>query len=265
MWQKLKRIDSYELGRARVQLINAVQLVSAAPRSYLNDENNQTKFWPHWNESSFTIESRTFGTKEKLKVVLDVEQLVLSLYGQKDHVEHLVLSGLTYPMAFGWMQIKLNYFHLNGELFSDNADYSILNRFPPDSEWAITNQAVFSDLVIYYSNAYHLLSQISNQLKIHGNLLINPGNLAFVLVSNGNKINLGFSPGDKDYPEPYFFVQSEKVNEQSVSPSDKTMGIKNTKNWNGYVFLASEFLTLEPEAERNKVIDFFNTNFMKLI
>ena len=107
MWQKLNRIDTIELARARIQLQNAIQLVSAGPRSYLNSKDGNSGLL-QWNQGKRLLESMPFGTDEKVSLALDIEQFVLSVYGKDDHIEHLVLSGITYPMAFGWLKVKLD-------------------------------------------------------------------------------------------------------------------------------------------------------------
>ena len=266
MWQKLKQIDIYKLEKARIQLINAIRLVCAAPRSYLKDSDDNRRDWLIWDVETSSIVSREFGMQEKISVTLDIEQFVLSIYGPNGHIEHLVLSGLTYPMAFGWMKIKLDTFHLNGEEFNDESVYSIAHTLGVDDEMNITDQNVFSDLVIYFSNAYHSFIQLKNELNIHGKLLINPENLNLVLTPEGdeNVFSFGFSPGDNVYLEPYFYIQLEKVDEKILHQLAKTIGIWNNKNWNGLVFLASEFLTLDPDHEKIRVMDFFKKNYWRL-
>ena len=267
MWQKLNRIDIYDLEIARIQLVNAIQLVSAAPRSYLTNSNNNRKDWLMWDVETNSMLCKEFGTKEKVQVTLDIEQFVLSLFGTKDHIEHLVLSGITYPMAFGWMKIKLDSFHLNGEKYNDESTYSIEQTLGVNDEMNVTNQNVFNNLTIYFSNAYNLFIQLKNELNIHGKTLINPENMNLTLIpeEEEQKFSFGFSPGDKDYPEPYFYIQLENVDENMLYQLKETNEIWNTKNWNGLVFLASEFLTLDPDDEKTRVMDFFKNNYSILI
>lgn len=267
MWQKLNQIDIYDLEMARIQLVNAIQLVSAAPRSYLKNSKDNRKDWLMWDVGINSMICKEFGTKEKIRVALDIEQFVLSLFGKKDHIEHLVLSGITYPMAFGWMKIKLDSFHLKGETYNDESTYSIDHALGVNDEMNVTNQIVFNDLTIYFSNAYNLFIQLKNELNIHGEMVVNPKNMNLVLIpeKDGQKFNFGFSPGDQDYPEPYFYIQLNKANESIINKLKETNEIRNTKNWNGLVFLASEFLTLDPDDEKKRVLNFFRQNYSILI
>lgn len=267
MWQKLNRIDIYDLEIARIQLLNAIQLVSAAPRSYLKNSKDNRDDWLMWDVGTNSMISKVFGTKEKIRVALDFEQFILSLFGKKDHIEHLVLSGITYPMAFGWMKIKLDSYHLKGEKYNDDSIYSIDHTLGVNDEMNVTKQIVFNDLTIYFSNAFKLFIQLEKELNFHGTTLINPKNMNLVLIpkEEEQRFYFGFSPGDQDYPEPYFYIQLNKTDEHIINQLKETNEIWNTKNWSGLVFLASEFLTLDQDDEKNRVLDFFKNNYSILI
>jgi len=266
MWQKLNRIDSYQLAKIRIQLVNAIQLVSAAPRSYLSHNFKSKIDWLLWNAEDNTLFTSYFGTKEKVKVSLDMERFVISIFGKKDHIEHLVLSGMTYPMAYGWMKIKLEAFHFNGNKYNDETSYAIEKSLIPDEEMNLIDQSVVHDLTIYYSNAYHLFDQLKNELNLPGKILVNPMNLNLELIieDEENKFSFGFAPGNTDYPEPFFFFQFQHVQDRISSLVNNAIGIWNTKNWNGLAFLSSEFLTLDPTIEKERVSEFFKLNFVRL-
>ena len=266
MWQKLNRIDIYELKKARIQLINAAQLVSAASRSFHNNASNERSDWLYWGAKDASISCCQIGSKEKINVSLDLEQFVISIIGQNGHIEHLVLSGMTYPMAYGWMKIKLDTFHLDGQKFNDTPPYTIEKNLSPDEEMNMTNQSVLNDLKIYYSNAYFLLNYLNAELGIGGEILIDPVNLSLKLIPNNvdNRIIFGFAPGDQDYLEAYFFIQFPKDKEKLSLEIDGEMGIRNTKGWNGMVYLTSEFITLNPFVEMEKVVTFFKYNINSL-
>lgn len=267
MWQKLNRIDIQELIKARTQLINAVRLVSAASRTYLTNSQDDHSDWLTWDKDTASIVSKEFGRKEVVNVTLDIEQFVLSLHGHKDHIEHLVLSGLTYPMAFGWMKIKLDSFGLNGEIYNDESTASIDNILGVDAEMHVTDQEVFNNLVIYFSNAYSVLEQLKKKLNIQGRILINPATLCLELnlEDSEDNISFGFSLGDNLYLTPYFYLKVGSDNKKDISKPAETIGIWNNKNWYGLVFLADEFITLDPDQEQKRVMNFFTKNYHSII
>lgn len=260
MWQKLNRLDTYELEKARIQMINASQLVSSVPRSYSSSDksNNLLK----WNNESYCIESSEFDPAKSIKVSLDIQQFVLSILSDGDHKEHLVLSGITYPMAFGWMKIKLDSFDLEGDLFNDSTDYSLERILGPNEDLHVTNQQVFNEIAIYYTNAYLTLSQLKSDLGIENDIYIDHEQLSLYLSLKSNEAEyiIRFTPGDKNFPEPYFALQipanTNNILKNSIPPS----GFWNNKDWKGLILLASDFLTLDPEMEKLKVHDFLKFN-----
>ena len=77
--------------------------------------------------------------------------------------------------------------------------------------------------------------------------------------------SIGFSPGDQDYPEPYFFIQLEKKDIELKDGETENMGIWNNKDWTGLVYGSGEFLTTDPDLELGRVMDFFVINLKRLL
>lgn len=260
MWQKLNRLDTHELEKARIQIINASQLVSAVPRSYYSSDNSNNLL--KWNNESYCIESCDVDSKKSIKISLDIQQFVLSILSDDDHKEHLVLSGITYPMAFGWMKIKLDSFDLESDLFDDSTDYSLERILGPNEDLYVTNQQVFNELAIYYANAFLTLSQLKNDLGVDHDIYIDQDKLSLYLTvgSSETEYKVRFTPGDKNFLEPHFAMQVSANAPDNLKNSISPSGFWNNKDWTGMVLLASDFLTLDPEKERIKVYDFLKFN-----
>ena len=262
MWQKLASIDPLLLTKARIQITNALQLVAAAPRAYADERSSEHIFWHP--ETSACV-SRQFGANHDIRMVLDIPQFVLTLEGKASHKEHLVLSGITYPMAFGWVKIKLDAFSLDADLYDDRTDYTLEHALGSDEELSVTDQKVFENIAMYMSNAQLMLETISTELESTGLLAINPSNMNLRFHTSDKALELGFSLGDPMYPEPYFYIL---ISDQIVSRKlDKGgfSGIYNNKSWHGVVLLATEFLSLNPEDEASNVSNFFSTNISYLL
>jgi hypothetical protein len=265
MWQKLNRLDVVSLERARIQIINILQLVSAAPRCFSANKGNKHLDWLHWDGKSASFVSNKFGENKRITVSLDIEKLILSINGEKNQREHLVLSGMTYPMAYGWMSIKLNNFRLDGGLFNDATDYTLEAYLKPDAEISSEDQAMYDKLVMYYGNADYLFTQLMGKLNLHGNTLIDPsnGNLAFASRDSGMP-EFGFSMGKRSYPEPYFFIGVSEKRAKKIANKEEFTGIWDNNN-SEFVLMASDFLTQNPDQEFLRVMEFFTSNFSKLV
>ena len=265
MWQKLNRIDTIELSKARVQLQNAIQLVSAGPRSYLNSKTNRNDLLV-WNPRDRRFESIPFGSGEKVYLALDIEQFVLSVYGDGDHIEHLVLSGITYPMAFGWLKVKLDTFSLDADLYNDEISYTIEHRMGIDEELEVTNHRAFADMVLYFAKSHMLFIKLNKALGLRGKIVVDPATLDMVLCPGDNisTVTFGFSPGNIDYPEPHSYIKLTETTKDMDAQTSDFIGIWNNKNWNGLVYAESEYLNIDQEIEYSRISDFFNKNFGRL-
>jgi hypothetical protein len=246
-------------------LINASQLVSAGPRTYLERSKKRRKDWLFWNDDIFSIYSAPFGDNNEISLSLDIEKFIISILGPEDHNEHLVLSGISYPMAYGWMKIKMDSFGLDGELYNDNTPYQLTSYLGTDEDMSVTDQDTFSNLVIYYSNTHHLFKRLQKELEIPNDPIIDPRSLSVVLRLDKEDLEFGFTPGDEDYPEPYYFLKLGQGMEQVLERLNNTAGIWHGKVWKGLVLLASDFLIAEPEREQQRVLDFFTTSHTRLI
>lgn len=265
MWQKLNRLDVVSLERARIQISNILQLVSAAPRCFGANKGNKHPDWLHWDGESTSFVSNKFGKNNRINVSLDIEKLILSINGDSNQREHLVLSGMTYPMAYGWMSIKLNTFQLDGSLFNDVTDYTLEAYLKPDAEISAEDQVTYDKLVMYYGNADYLFAKLTDKLKLDGTTLIDPSNGNLVFTSRVSRMpELGFSIGNRSYPEPYFFIKVSKERAKKMANKEEFMGIWDNNN-SEFVLMASDFLTQNPDQEFLQVMEFFTSNLSKLV
>jgi hypothetical protein len=158
------------------------------------------------------------------------------------------------------MRIKLDTFQVNGESYNDQTPYTIANPLGKDDEMYVTDQQVFSDLTIYYSNAFHILGKLKKTLNIREEVGIDPANLQMSLKHEKEDIGFGFSPGDSDFLEPYFFIRTYYINVLPKSQTGHIIGIPHSKDWSGFVFAADDFMKTDADQEYKLVYDFFTHN-----
>ena len=125
MWLKLQRVDINSLENTRIQLHKSMQLLSAAARSYLPSSKRDEHARLFWDRDHNLLRTKNFGPTKDTNVSLDPEQYILTIENKKIGKEHLVLSGMTYPLAYGWLRVKLEKFGLNPDIFHDQAPYQL--------------------------------------------------------------------------------------------------------------------------------------------
>jgi len=261
MWQKLNRLDVVNLEKARVQITNVLQLVAAPLRSFKANADKKNFEWPKWDRETSSFLSNKFGENQEISVTLDIEKFILSINGSNQKKEHLVLSGMTYPMAYGWMKIKLEGFKLDTNQFDDNASYELESYLKPEAELSSDDQFTYDQIVIHYSNASHLLNTLKKELDIDGDILIDPATANMVLYESSRGMSkFGFSLGNKSFPEPYFFIKTSISSDVDVEEFE---GVWNNAQ-SQLIFMASDFLNQNPDLEYQKVLNFFVSNFAKI-
>lgn len=256
MWQKLKSLDILQLEKARIQLLNAVQLVSAVPRSFIGEG----KYcYPEWNNQSAQFYCQLSSNSVNIQIAVDIKDMVLTISDASPHAEHLVLSGVTYPMAFGWMQIKLDLFGLNGAQYTDAASHKLEKTMEADEEMGMIDQQIFEDIAVYYSNAAFLLQMVKERSGNKGHLRVSPSDINLELLPEDDDSFLipGFSVGSRFYPEPHFFIQLTTTDQSVIDDYDERGYLWKSKEWLGLVLPAVDFLSHDEDIEFQKVMDFF--------
>jgi hypothetical protein len=259
MWQKINQLDVVKLEKARIQIINCLQLVCAPPRIYSNKKSDALVDWLHWDQKSNSFVSNKFGKKQSLYITLDIEQFILSIHGAKNKKEHLVLSGMTYPMAYGWMNIKLETFEIDSSKFDDKATYEIEGQLRPEAELNADDPLISNQIVLHYCNAHQLLHDLLDQKLVLGKVLIDPANANMTLLSNDNALRCGFSLGCRSFPEPYFFIQIQKSSSALLQKNDELQGLWNNAK-KEVILMASDYVTHNQDQEYQNVHEFFRSN-----
>ncbi len=262
MWQKLNHLDLAKLEHARNQIINVLQLVNGGPRSFAPDELPGEANRVHWDKESNSFKSNRFGPDGDIFLALDIEQLILSIMGPGNQREHLVLSGMTYPMAFGWLTIKLENLGLNANNYNDDTDYKIEYTMKPWEEIDTSQDRIYDQIPLYYSNAEFVLKSINYaHLKNQGNISAATQTADLVLSYNADPVvNIGFSLGNRPFPEPYYYIRLNGEPEKIKSLS----GMWNERS-NELLIMASDFISKTQERDFERVIQFYDTNLAALI
>ncbi len=262
MWQKINAIGVEELESTRIHLHKALQLLSSAARSYLPYSKTDEHKYLDWKPAEHLFVSKPFGKLRQIWISLDIHQFILSINKQDGTKEHLVLSGMTYPLAFGWLQVKLDKFGMDPVQFSDQAPYEIKDfRFDKDQELNIQEYAA-EEFCKYFDNAYYFFESFLGQHGLSSQILCDPRSFNLftdtIHPETGKKIEMGFCPGDENYIEPYFYLKLRHNIQSTSGLPELSAGLWHNRGWSGALILFSEITDIEMEREYANVKDFFN-------
>ena len=174
MWQKLNPTGIDLLENTRIHIHKVLQLVSAASRCYLPSSNSDDNATLQWDSENSAFQSYPFGKGKSLQVSFDIKKFVLTISKKNGGREHLVLSGMTYPLSFGWLQVKLDKFGMDSELFTDAAPYDLTNYgFDPSRELSIPEEGA-EEYAKYFSNAWEYLRRFSKTFEVKDAIRFHP-------------------------------------------------------------------------------------------
>jgi len=261
MWQKINPVGVEELENTRIHLHKALQLVGSASRSYLPFNKGDNHKYLIWKPDKHMFISKPFGHDKAFCLSLDINQYVLSIIEKDGAIEHLVLSGMTYQLAFGWIQVKLDKFGLDPVLFSDQAPYEIKDYgFDSNKELHIYEHAS-EEICKYFNNASSYFEFFLNNYELKSPVLCDPQSfnlfVSIKLPETSKKIQIGFCPGDENYIEPYYYIKlSQNIKSTSGLP-ELSRGLWHNKGWSGALILYSDITNIETEKEFAITRDFF--------
>lgn len=267
MWQKLNPTGIDTLENTRTHIHKVLQLVCAASRCYLPSSKSDDNATLQWDSENSTFHSYPFGKGKNLQVSFDIKKFVLTISNKNGDREHLVLSGMTYPLSFGWLQVKLDKFGVDSELFTDAAPYNLTNYgFGPSKELSLPDEGA-EEYAKYFSNAWEYLERFSRKFELKEPVRFRPKYMdVFVhLITKNHKVfKIGFSPGDENYIEPYCFVAMDKIDQVKNDTPEVPAAIWHNKEWTGFVLLISNIYHIEPEKEQSRVDDFIKESIRVL-
>ena len=246
-WQYIDVVDPSSLHAARVQLHHAVQLPAMLARSYSPTHPEDEFGSLLWSHEAGGVVSQTFNTQWQAN--LDFKSMKLGLLKAGMAVQSLELEGSSLHSAVERLRDILSAQGMNGSLLSTDLPYEIPQYkldylFKPDG---LENERThFAHL---FANCSLLLDQLSSQYAGVSDQRCWPHHfdLAAVMVLNERPANetqftigWGFSPGDEQHPQPYFYVNCWPYPEVKDLP-DLPYGHWNTEGWVGTVLGYKDF------------------------
>lgn len=134
-------------------------------------------------------------------------------------------------------------------------------NFGEDERFDFYRKEDFVELAKYYNNAYYILNRLKSSLENKKlPLHVHPENISISasLVTDIKKsIHFGFSPGDHNFPEPFYFVQFyPQPTKSAISGFSLPVGNWHHGEWTGLVLTASNLIKENEELEEHITFDF---------
>lgn len=275
-WKPLSYSDFDSLKRARQQVHQAVQQVSAVGRKYLEkskDDRTANLVWvpQHQRLAGNWVESSVI-----FRASLDIPNLaVLLVDDEMTTLGRFDLKGKTQAQSMVWLEEQLVNLEMNTEDFTLSLPYQIPD-YPTAHGKAFEQKDLkaFEELAAYFHNADHILRPLKREFPQSTDVRCWPHHfdIATQIILNdtgdpetSNHIGAGMSPGDEFYNQPYFYLSPWPYpSKADLLPLEA--GSWHEKDWLGAVLTADQILqTANPIEQQNMVFSFFKAGLDQLV
>ena len=220
LWRPLVSGDGVEFARARNEAINLVQWLARIAHSYVTGSAPERRADLDFDAAgaSFTTQSFADGTALQMRL----PDLQLQFLGNGKPVPHIFdPDGRSPAEVEAWILVELLHRGIDREKFSKALPYTIADLMTGDAvdhELQACREGSMQ-LTALLGNAAAVLDAaacVSGARKVRIIGLPQTFSLTLAPDSGGQPIDLGFSPGDRQNPEPYFYIggaadQSQKL------------------------------------------------------
>lgn len=253
-WQVQTPTIATILKEAREEAHQAAQIIACASRSYMPvDEGDKygALMWWHLEKALVT---QTFGTENRSRVALRLQDLTLIFLEVGKRREEFTLINRTQEEAIFWLKSQLGKAGFDAEKYKFSWPYDIPTYTQAKGEkFTMSNRGMFLELAINYANADQYFQQVHAFVREASRVRIWPHHfdIATLLTypdpqgdhSKTRYLTLGMSPGDDLIPEPYYYAtphpspKSENIN----YPVLTARGVWNKEPWVGAILKGSDF------------------------
>lgn len=261
-WIKHSKLQREHLYQAKSEIQLALQLFCHPPHINLPNVTIDPTEKVTWNPSRKSFDTIFFGDKYNVQLSLDVVEFKLKIL-----VEEIAFDGLTlYKKSAGdilkWVVDRFYKLQIESEYFKSHTTSLFKTlEFGADEKFDFYRKEDFFELAKYYNNAFYILNRLKEKIGKKKMLLyVHPENISISgnLVTDIKKsIHFGFSPGDNNFPEPFFFARFYPEPAESViSGYLPPVGRWHRGEGTGLVLTASEMIKENEELEEHITFDF---------
>ena len=209
-WRSLTAGDSEEFSRARNEALNLVQWLARIAHSYVTGGAPERRTDLDFDATGASFTTQSFADGASLQMRLADLQLQFLAHGKP--VPHIFdPNGRSPAEVEAWILVELLHRGIDRKKFSKALPYAISGLMSGDDVDHET-QACRDGLTLLaarFGNAATVLETLARASgAANARIICLPQTFALTLAPDSGRprIDLGFSPGDRENPEPYFYA-----------------------------------------------------------
>ena len=264
-WSPPGAVAPSALEAARLELHWAIQAVDVVGRSLIEPEPDASHIALTWLDELGALASARIADGSRAALRLgSVELLVLDASGHP--ADRLSLAGITLAVGAAWVRGRMaarldarpRWARHHPDIPDAPAGHG--QPFGPPS-------AAHAELARWYGNAARALGAVADADSRAGPVRVWPHHFDMATFVNldpalaqyeGRSVNVGFSPGDATFAEPYFYVVPYPPPAAESLPPLEGPGAWHVEGWLGAVLSAGEVVRRSPEGQRAVVTSFLD-------
>lgn len=266
-WRRLDPLAFAEISKARDMAHEAVQLIASTGISFAQKKQDDSHTNCEWSRSLKVLVGNLIGEKKELCLGLNIADFKLLLLKENwTIIEELNLNDKNLEAVLAWMKNNFKNNGLDFNQFTLDKHYEIpVNHVSNGGRFTIENKQAFQELSDYFANADLILRNYIREMPNATPVRCWPHHFDIATLLNiGNEklqsIGIGLSPGDRNNPEPYFYVTLWPYPDlKKVSFKELIVGAWNLEGWIGASLTATEILKTQNEKTQcETVVKFIN-------
>jgi len=265
-WSPLGAVEPSDLLDARLELHWATQAIDTVGRTLAEPEPDSSHIALEWLDDLGVLASSRI--PDGSRAALRPESIELLILGASGHpTDRLALVGRTLAEGADWVRER------------------VAARLGAPPEWAEHRADIpeapvghgqpfgpptpaHAEFAGWYGNAARVLGTVADADRRAAPVRVWPHHFDIATFINldpelaqyeGRSINVGFSPGDATFAEPYFYVVPYPAPEAGALPRLEGHGAWHVEGWLGAVMSAGEVVVRSPEGQETAVASFLDS------
>ena len=270
-WKDIEPSDLELLKEIRIQYHQAIQSISAVGRHFLEPSPSDENATLSWNRSKHSLVGKWVDTDHgSIRAGMSLTDAVIYLE-TAGTIDQFPLQGKTFGQLMVWLEEQVGRSGLPIASFSANLPYE-LPPYPKLGSKGFDLQAgeLAAKFSYYFSNTYEVLDTLQWDFDEEGEVLVYPEHFDQALsvklkdsgdVDTSTYVTLGMSPGDTEFAQPYFYVNSwPHVDETILKPLPA--GSWYTEDWVGGLITAEDIWPVQ--NQKDYLTDFYRESSKQL-
>ncbi|MEM8894821.1 MAG: hypothetical protein AAGC88_09600 [Bacteroidota bacterium] len=270
-WQTLTLTDFKKLEDAKNQFHLGVQNVAAVGRKFLEQDKSDSKATLVWIPEYQRLAGQWIDGNIKFRSSIGFTDFAVHLVDEHvNSISSFELNEMSHPKVMVWLEEQIAHFGLDTSQLVLNLPYDLPESLNSVGKpFSIEDTELAKELGKYFHNGHLIANEVKEAYKstdvkcwphhfdISTQITVNnTGN-----PETSSYVNVGLSPGDEEFDEPYFFAAPwpyPPTNELTTLAHGKWVD----EHWVGAIFPATELV--EKEDQYKSVRRFMSETFAVL-